>query len=124
MSDTVSETSLRIHQFAGLEAGPRVLVLGAVHGNEVCGARAIERVVRELDEGRLSIARGTLTLVPVTNPRAAATSLAFRDIGAGVRAAAEPASALAAIAPRPPKSARRWICLLPAMRVRITTTMR
>lgn len=63
-------TSLRAHQFAGLAAGPRLLVLGAVHGNETCGTRAIERLIQEIDSGALAIERGTLTLVPVANPLA------------------------------------------------------
>ncbi|MBB5393349.1 MULTISPECIES: succinylglutamate desuccinylase/aspartoacylase family protein [unclassified Herbaspirillum] len=63
-------STLQRHQFAALEPGPHLLVLGAVHGNETCGTRAIERLLRELDSGDLAIARGLLTLVPVTNPLA------------------------------------------------------
>ena len=62
--------ALRAHQFAGLQGGPKLIVLGAVHGNETCGTRAIERVLAELDSGALRIERGLLTLVPVTNPLA------------------------------------------------------
>ena len=61
---------LRRHQFAGLASGPRLIVLGAVHGNETCGPRAIERVLGELDRGELRIERGLLTLLPVANPLA------------------------------------------------------
>lgn len=62
--------SLRAHQFAGLLPGPRLIVLGAVHGNETCGTHAISEVVGELDRGAINIERGALTLVPVTNPLA------------------------------------------------------
>jgi uncharacterized protein len=48
----------------------KLIILGAVHGNEVCGTRAIERLISEIDSGALRIERGTLTLVPVTNPLA------------------------------------------------------
>lgn len=65
-----SFSSLRSHHYAGLQAGPRLIVLGAVHGNETCGTRGIERLVAELDAGLLHIARGQLTLVPITNPLA------------------------------------------------------
>ena len=61
---------LRAHHFAGFAAGPQLIVLGAVHGNEVAGTRGIERVLAELDGGRWRIERGRLTLVPVTNPLA------------------------------------------------------
>jgi predicted deacylase len=45
-------------------------VLGAVHGNETAGTRAIERVLAEIDSGALRIARGAVTLIPITNPLA------------------------------------------------------
>jgi len=63
-------TALRVHQFVGLEPGPALIVLGAVHGSEVSGTRGIERLLQELDAGTLTIRCGRLTLVPVTNPLA------------------------------------------------------
>lgn len=70
-SSTVPTTPmLQAHHYAGLEPGPRLIVLGAVHGNETCGTRAIERVRAELDAGRWQVRRGALTLVPVANPLA------------------------------------------------------
>ncbi len=54
----------------GINPGPRLIVLGAVHGNETCGTQAITRVLEDLDQGRLSIANGLVTFVPVTNPLA------------------------------------------------------
>lgn len=61
---------LRVHQFHGLAPGPRLIVLGAVHGNETAGVLATRRLIEELDAGRLVIERGCLTLVPVANPLA------------------------------------------------------
>jgi len=58
--------------YQGLLPGPRLIVTGAVHGNETCGTTAIRRVMAELDAGALAIARGAVTFVPVCNP------LAFR----------------------------------------------
>jgi predicted deacylase len=63
-------SQVRIHRFAALAPGPRLIVLGAVHGNEVAGSRGIERVVAEFDSGGLQLARGSVTFVPVTNPLA------------------------------------------------------
>ena len=63
-------TQLRTLTYHGLAPGPGLLVLGAVHGNEVCGTRAILQVLEELDSGALAIERGTVTFVPVTNPLA------------------------------------------------------
>src|SRR5260221_13088285 len=56
--------------FTGLASGPRLMITGAVHGNETCGTQAIGRVLNEIDSGALKIARGRVTFVPVTNPLA------------------------------------------------------
>ncbi len=57
-------------RFHGLKAGPKLLVLGAVHGNETCGPNAIARIIEDCRTGRLLIKRGEVTFVPVTNPKA------------------------------------------------------
>lgn len=56
--------------FSGLTPGTRLVVLGAVHGNETCGTQAIRRVVAEIESGQLDIVAGSVTFVPVTNPLA------------------------------------------------------
>ena len=56
--------------YASVKPGPRLIILGAVHGDETCGTRAIERVIGEIDAGTLRLASGQLTMVPVTNPLA------------------------------------------------------
>ncbi|MEJ7686357.1 MAG: succinylglutamate desuccinylase/aspartoacylase family protein [Variovorax sp.] len=64
------DDTLRIHGFAALAPGPRLIVLGGVHGDETCGTAAIERAVAEVDNGTLQLLRGQLTMVPVANPLA------------------------------------------------------
>jgi predicted deacylase len=61
---------IRSVAYAAEEAGPRFLVLGAVHGNEKCGTIAINRAMQELDSGALKLIRGRVTFVPICNPRA------------------------------------------------------
>lgn len=51
-------------------SGPHLLVFGAIHGNEVCGAKALRRLAREFNEGSLRLTQGRLTCVPVCNPEA------------------------------------------------------
>ncbi len=70
MTDLPVLSALTIHQIAGLKPGPKLIVFGAVHGNETCGTVAIRRVMQELEQSALSVERGTLTLVPVVNPLA------------------------------------------------------
>lgn len=60
-------TFVRAHKFRGPLPGARLIVLGAVHGNEPCGSIAIERILQELACGELEIIAGQLTLVPVAN---------------------------------------------------------
>jgi predicted deacylase len=71
--------SFRVHQFHGLRPGPRLIVLGAVHGNEVAGVKAIRQMLDALDAGEVRIRRGVLTLVPITNPLAYARNARMGD---------------------------------------------
>ena len=66
----VSLPAFKSIAYASERPGARLIVLGAVHGNETCGTRAIERVAHELDAGALRLMSGRLTLVPVANPLA------------------------------------------------------
>ena len=56
--------------FSAVLPGKRVLILGAVHGNELAGMHGIRRVVGEIESGALEIINGTVTFVPITNPMA------------------------------------------------------
>jgi len=57
-------------QFTGKFSGPKLIVTGAVHGNETCGTVAINRVLDDIDAQRLKIVAGHVTFVPITNPLA------------------------------------------------------
>lgn len=65
-----SQRHLRVHRFVGLQRGRKLIVTGAVHGNETAGTRGIERVLAEIESGAIDIVRGTVTFVPVANPMA------------------------------------------------------
>lgn len=56
--------------FQAIAPGPRVLILGAVHGNELAGMHGIRRLLAELNSEQRVLQRGSLTLVPITNPLA------------------------------------------------------
>ncbi len=60
---------LSMTRFETLIPGPRLTLFGAVHGNETCGTYAIRRLIDRLNKD-LSLCRGTLTCVPVCNPKA------------------------------------------------------
>ncbi|WP_269531490.1 succinylglutamate desuccinylase/aspartoacylase family protein [Chitinimonas sp. BJYL2] len=56
--------------YASPQPGPRLIVLGAVHGNELAGTKGILRVIEELESGQVALAQGRVTFVPITNPLA------------------------------------------------------
>jgi len=56
--------------FTGKLPGPKIIITGAVHGNETCGTVAINRVLDDIDAQRLKIVAGHVTFVPITNPLA------------------------------------------------------
>ncbi|WP_280154830.1 succinylglutamate desuccinylase/aspartoacylase family protein [Piscinibacter sp. XHJ-5] len=57
-------------QLTAVAPGPRLIVTGAVHGNETCGTAAIRRVLQDIEQQRLAIVAGHVTFVPVANPLA------------------------------------------------------
>jgi uncharacterized protein len=67
---TMSTQHLRVHRFVGLAPGPKLIVTGAVHGNETAGTRGIQRVLAEIESGQLDVVRGSVSFVPVCNPMA------------------------------------------------------
>lgn len=56
--------------FTALEPGPKLIVLGAVHGNEVSGTKAILKMIQEFRGGQRVLSKGRVTFVPITNPLA------------------------------------------------------
>lgn len=70
MNDAFRPLHFKSLSYTGLEPGPRLMITGAVHGNETCGTQAIGRVLADIDAGRLGIAAGHVTFVPVVNPLA------------------------------------------------------
>lgn len=66
----ISNHNLRAHRIAGLQPGPRLIITGAVHGNETAGTKGIRRVLAEIDSSDIEIIRGSVTFVPVCNPLA------------------------------------------------------
>lgn len=57
--------------------GPRVLLLGGVHGEEKPGVLGLERLAGQLQDGSLSLVRGQVTVIPRVNAEAVARGLHF-----------------------------------------------
>lgn len=67
---TPEHLPMEVVRFVGLEPGPKLIVLGAVHGNETCGIAAIRQVIEACRAGRMVIRRGQVTFVPIANRKA------------------------------------------------------
>ncbi len=80
--------------FKGPDPGPHLLVLGAVHGNERCGALAQYDLIEQFKAGTRTLNRGTVTFVPVCNPRAYQAGARFveRDLNRCFHGARTPRS--------------------------------
>lgn len=61
-----TDAGVTVHTCVGADPGPRVLVLGGVHGNEVGGIVAAGGLIDEMPPLR----RGTVTIVPVAHEAA------------------------------------------------------
>jgi len=83
-------TTIESIQYRSLARGPRLIVLGAVHGNETCGTHGIRRVAAEFAAGSLALTCGTLTLVPIANPVAYARGQREGDDGDAARTHSRP----------------------------------
>lgn len=54
-------------EFSAKEKGLNILILGAIHGNETAGPKAISRLIDEINNGKIILQKGSLVLVPVCN---------------------------------------------------------
>jgi L,D-peptidoglycan transpeptidase YkuD (ErfK/YbiS/YcfS/YnhG family) len=85
-------TPIETVSFSGMHPGPRLLVTGAVHGNEICGPQAIARVIADCRAGKIAIRRGQVTFVPIVNMKAyrANTREGDRNLNRNLRERAAP----------------------------------
>jgi predicted deacylase len=61
---------IKSYNFNSGKAGPKIVLMGAIHGNEVCGTQAIQQLIDNLHTGTVKLERGSLLLIPVANPKA------------------------------------------------------
>ncbi|GAA0549898.1 putative deacylase [Rhizomicrobium palustre] len=71
--------SLRVLTYRSGRPGPKLLITGAVHGDEIAGPKAIREIESLFAEGKLSLTRGQLTFVPVVNAKAYAQGTRMGD---------------------------------------------
>jgi len=65
----MEEISNHIWQISAETDGPRVVVIGGMHGNELTGIEVVKRFISDFDSDAATLARGTLTFM-IGNPKA------------------------------------------------------
>jgi predicted deacylase len=68
---------IQAHHFCSSEPGPRLALMGGIHGNEVCGPKALQPLIQDLQAGKIRLVRGSLLVIPVANPKAYAKNSRF-----------------------------------------------
>lgn len=71
-TNKVKRLAPHIYQFYSTMDGPKVAVVGGIHGNEVTGQEVVQTLADMISSGQYELARGTLLLVTCGNPLAAA----------------------------------------------------
>lgn len=57
--------------------GKRLMVFGAIHGDEHCGPKAMERIMASIRSGTVRLIAGSVRFVPVCNPEAYARNVRY-----------------------------------------------
>ena len=69
----------KVHTFESNNAGPHILILGAVHGNEIAGTLAIQQFIQQFETKKLSLKSGKITFIPTVNEQAQLYDRRFID---------------------------------------------
>lgn len=56
--------------FNSLNVGKKLLITGAVHGNEICGSIACNNIIQKIKNNDIVLKQGAVTFIPITNPKA------------------------------------------------------
>ena len=70
---------IKTYCYNSIYPGPRLLILGAIHGNEVCGPPAIRDIISAFEKNEMKPEKGCVTFIPVCNPQAYAENKRFID---------------------------------------------
>lgn len=73
-------SAIKTHVVNGPKAGKTLLVMGGIHGNEVCGPIAIGRFLVEHAAGLWPLMAGRIIFAPICNPKAYLEQKRFIDV--------------------------------------------
>lgn len=68
-----------VFEFDSGKKGAHILILGAIHGNEICGPQAIREAIQKIENGSIILENGKVTFIPVCNPEAYKQNVRYID---------------------------------------------
>ena len=70
----------KTYTFTAQKSGKHILILGAVHGNEIAGTIAQENIIRQIEQNIIRLKSGKITFVPIVNEKAHQMDARFVDV--------------------------------------------
>lgn len=74
-----NEQVIETKTFKSANLGHVVTFFGCIHGDEVCGIKALEEISEQFNDGSISLKKGTVVLVPCCNPNAFKANKRFTE---------------------------------------------
>ena len=68
------------YSFEATKIGKHILILGAVHGNEVAGTIAQHKLIELLESDKIKLKSGKITFIPTVNVEAQKIDARFVDV--------------------------------------------
>ncbi len=68
------------YTFVSDKEGKHILILGAVHGNEIAGTIAQNDIIKSIENGKIRLSSGKITFIPVVNVEAQNKDTRFVDV--------------------------------------------
>jgi len=66
----IGNSTITSHTYDSWESWNKLLVIWAIHWNEICWPQAINLIIKDINENILSLVSGSVTFIPVSNPEA------------------------------------------------------
>ena len=60
----------KVYEFEWKKAGKTAVIFWAIHGNDICGPQVLEKLIQDIQCGKIIIESGKLIIVPICNPKA------------------------------------------------------
>lgn len=69
----------KVYHFDSKKEGPHILILGAIHGNEIAGTKAALTVIDQIEKKEILLKTGKITFIPCVNELAQEKDVRFID---------------------------------------------